>query len=84
MAKDRDRQLVAAIAAATTDAEKDAPSARAAQLLDIRASALSPLQKAKRAIALTTRAAVIWPMVKFLARELKAYSPRTLETRFRA
>jgi len=47
MAEDQNRQLVAVIANATTSTEKEALLAWAAQLLALRASELTPLQKAK-------------------------------------
>lgn len=71
MAEDQSRQLVTVIANATTNAEKDALSAWASQLLTLRGSELTPLQKAKQAVSLTSNSKIIWPTVKIIARELK-------------
>jgi hypothetical protein len=71
MTDDRDRQVVAVIAKATTDVEKDALSEWATRLLAIRATDLSAVQKAKQAIKLTTSSSVVWPIVKILGRDLK-------------
>ncbi len=59
------------IAKSTTELEKDALAAWATQLLEIRTSTISPTQKARQAIVLTSKAAIIWPAAKILSRELK-------------
>lgn len=71
MTEDRNHQIVAVIADATTDAEKDALARWIAGLLTIRAAEVSAMQKAKRAISLTSSSSVVWPTIKILARELK-------------
>jgi hypothetical protein len=71
MDEDRSRQLVAVIAKAITDPEKDALSRWAVQLLDIRAGALTPMQKVKQALIVTSKATVVRPALKTLSRELK-------------
>jgi hypothetical protein len=70
---DRNRRLVVAIDKATTVAEKNALSAWATQLLDIRANTRSPVQRAWQAIRLTSTTAIVWPTVKIVARELKLH-----------
>jgi hypothetical protein len=67
----RYHKLVAVIANSTTEPEKDALAAWATQLLDIRTSSLSPAQKARKAISLTSKASVVWPAMKILSRELR-------------
>jgi hypothetical protein len=71
MAEGHEGQLVAIVAGVTTDAEKEALSMWARQLLLVRASSNSPAHKAREAIALTLKGAVIWPAIKIIARELK-------------
>ena len=54
------------------------------QLLQVRDSSLSSVQKAKQAVVLTTRSKVIWPMVKLLANEVKrvGWEERGTKSRF--
>ena len=84
MVGNRERQLLAIVVTTTTDAEKDALSAWAANLLAIRASALSPAQKARQAIAVTAKGSVLLPTLKILSQEVKrrGWDDRTRAGRF--
>ncbi len=80
----RNRQIVVALAATTTDDEKIALSNWASQLLEIRSLPLPAVAKATRAIRLTANRAVLWPAMKLVAQELKkvGWSERSYAGRF--
>lgn len=72
MSKDPEqRALAVRVASAATDVERAALLAWLTQLVELRHSDRSQIQKAKLAIQITLRSTVVWPMVKVLAREVK-------------
>ncbi len=66
-----ERSIAVRIADNASPTEREALLYWMINLLQIRHSKLSSLQKAKQAIALTKRSEVTWPVVKMLAGELK-------------
>ena len=68
---DKQRELAVRIASQANLAEKEALSQWIEHLLDIKASDLPALQKAKQAVSLTASSGVVLPTVKVIAREIK-------------
>jgi hypothetical protein len=59
------------IATAASEQEREALLAWMVQLLHVRDSSLSTLQKAKTAVRLTATSKVVWPVAKMLGHEVK-------------
>jgi hypothetical protein len=68
---EKQRALAVRIASQANPAEKEALSRWIEHLLEIKASNLPALQKAKQAISLTASDGVVLPAVKIIAREIK-------------
>ena len=68
------RQVAVTLAQRASPGEREALRLWIEQLLMLRASDLSTMAKAKRAIALTTESKVVWPTVKALSREVKRHA----------
>lgn len=70
--EDRTRKVVAAIESSATETQRLAIAAWAADLLAIRNdSALTAVEKARRAVRLTAGASVVSPMAVILSREVR-------------
>jgi len=69
--QDHTQRLVAIIANATDEAEKEAISVWASRLLELRNAGLPHMQKARQAISITTTSKILWPTVKIVGHELK-------------
>ena len=78
------RAIAARIATTASEQEREALLLWMVQLLQVRDSSLSSVQKAKQAVVLTTKSKVIWPMVKLLAHEAKrvGWDQRGTKSRF--
>lgn len=72
------------VASAASEGEREALLNWMVQLLEIRESPLSRIQKSKSALLLTSRSKVIWPLVKILAQEVKrlGWDERETKSRF--
>jgi hypothetical protein len=68
------RQLAARIATSATAEETKALHSWVVQLLEIRATNLPAVVKAQRAVVVTRKSAIVWPVVKLLSREMKRYA----------
>jgi len=66
-----ERGVAVRIAEAASPGEREALLYWMIQLLHIRDSKVSSIQKAKQAVLLTIRSEVTWPVVKMLAAQLK-------------
>lgn len=73
MLLDQDKQLAIAtrVTASASEAERQALLTWMTQLVLIRESKLTPVQKTKAAIAVTAKSRLVWPIAKMLAGELK-------------
>jgi len=78
-----ERGVAVRIAEAASPGEREALLYWMIQLLHIRDSKVSSIQKAKQAVLLTIRSEVTWPVVKMLAAELKrvGWNERTTKGR---
>jgi hypothetical protein len=78
------RAIATRIATTASQPEREALLLWMVELLQIRDSSLSSVQKAKQAVVLTSRSKVIWPMVKLLAQEGKrvGWDERGTKSRF--
>lgn len=78
------RAIATRIAASASEHEREALLLWMMQLLQVRDSSLSSVQKAKQAVLLTSRSKVVWPMVKMLAHEVKrvGWDERGTKSRF--
>lgn len=73
MHKEPERRAIATrIATTASEQEREALLLWMVQLLQVRDSSLSSVQKAKHAVLLTSKSKVIGPMVKLLGHEIKA------------
>jgi hypothetical protein len=79
-----ERGIAIRIADTASPSEREAMLYWMIQLLQIRDSKLSSLQKAKQAVLLTKRSEVTWPVVKILATELKRIGWEERSTKGRA
>ncbi|MBX3725468.1 MAG: hypothetical protein KF823_06070 [Xanthomonadales bacterium] len=68
---EKQKQLAVRIASTANAAEKEAIRIWIERLLEIKASNLPAIQKAKQAITLTASSSVVVPTVKIIARETK-------------
>ena len=68
------RQIAVQMAAAVPEQHRALIIAWSRGLLDIKASNLPALQKAKEALALTARSKVAWPIAKSIALEMKRHA----------
>lgn len=85
MNDDSERRAIATrVASSASEQEREALLLWMVQLLQVRDSSLSPVQKAKQAVVLTSRSKVVWPMVKLLAHEVKrvGWDERGTKSRF--
>lgn len=71
LSPEKRNQLIVRIASASTSSEKDALRIWIERLLELRASNLPDLRKAKEAISITASSGIIRPTVKLIARETK-------------
>lgn len=72
MNEESEQRAVAVRVASTASAtEREALLLWMVQLIQIRESSLSNIQKAKQALQLTSRSKVVWPIVKVIAQEVK-------------
>ncbi|MCO5089886.1 hypothetical protein [Bosea sp. (in: a-proteobacteria)] len=67
----KQRQVAVFVAEAATPSDLDAIKTWAGKLLEIRASSMSKLAKAKAAVSLTAPSKVVWPVAKMVAKEAK-------------
>lgn len=67
----RQRQVAVFVAEAATPSDLEAIKTWAGKLLEIRASSMSKLAKAKAAVSLTASSKVVWPVAKMVAKEAK-------------
>lgn len=85
MNKESEQRTVAVrVASSASEQEREALLLWMVQLLQIRESSLSSVQKAKQALQLTSRSKVIWPVVKILAQEVRrlGWDERGTKSRF--
>ena len=68
---EKQKQLAAKIANTANEAEKEALRTWIEKLLEVKSSNLPALDKAKKAIAVTSSSNVVLPTVKMIARETK-------------
>jgi hypothetical protein len=78
------RAVAVRVASTASEPEREALLLWMVQLVQIRESSLSSVQKAKRALQLTSRSKVVWPVVKILALEVKrlGWDERGTKSRF--
>jgi hypothetical protein len=78
------RSVAVRVAATASEQEREALLLWMVQLLQVRESSLSNMQKAKRALKLTSESKVVWPVVKILAQEVKrvGWDERGTKSRF--
>jgi hypothetical protein len=78
------RAIATRIATTASDQEREALLLWMVQLLQVRDSSFSSVQKAKHAVLLTAKSKVIWPMVKLLGHEIKrvGWEERGTKSRF--
>jgi hypothetical protein len=78
------REIATRIATTASEQEREALLLWMVQLLQVRDSSSNSVQKAKRAVVLTSKSKVIWPMVKLLAHEVKrvGWDERGTKSRF--
>lgn len=68
---EKQKQLAVRIASTASGTEKEALRIWIERLLEVKASSLPAIQKAKQAITLTASSSVVVPTVKIIAREAK-------------
>jgi len=71
---DKQKQLVTTILQSANSVEKDALRIWIERLLELKSSNLPAVQKAKKAILLTSESKVVIPTVKIIGRETKRYA----------
>lgn len=70
---DRQRQLAISVVKDATVADREALRIWAGSLLDLRNKDISATAKAKEAVLITSRAKVVWPLLKTVSKQVKKH-----------
>lgn len=72
-AEDQQRQLAISVVRDATAADREALRVWAGALLDLRSENLSVTAKAKEAVRITSRAKVVWPLLKSVSKQVRKH-----------